>query len=117
VGIRAAQEAKIPVHVVGVGDPQSPTGFGYKRLDGEEESVPPTKLEEAPLKEIARQTHGEYLPAHREKPDLAGFFETRIEPHPSRELPDDALPQPHDRAVWFLIPAIVLFLLAWYIEP
>ena len=116
-GIRAAQDAKIPVYVAGVGDPETSSQPGYTRANGNEELVGPTKLEEAPLKEIARQTRGEYLPARRDRPDLTGFFQTRIEPRASRELSDDALPQPHDRAVWFFIPAVVFLLAAWIIEP
>jgi Ca-activated chloride channel homolog len=116
-GIRAALDAKVPVHVVAVGDPDDAKIFSYRRSNGDEEIAGPTRLVEEPLKEIARLTHGEYLPARRDRPNLAEFFQTRIEPRPSRELPDDALPQSHDRSVWFLIPAIVLILAAWLIEP
>jgi Ca-activated chloride channel family protein len=117
-GIRAARAAKIPVHVVGLGDPDGePTTIIWKRSDDQEEIIGPTRLIEAPLKEIARQTRGEYLPAQRDKPALGEFFRTHIEPRPSRELGDDALPQPRDRAVWFLLPALVLLLAAWWIEP
>lgn len=118
VGYREARTAKIPVHVVGLGDPfGDPTTVIWKRPDGQEEIIGPTKLKEGPLKEIARQTRGEYLPAHREMPALGDFFRTYIEPRPTRELSDDAMPQPRDRAVWFLLPAFVLLLAAWWIEP
>ncbi len=116
-GIHAALDAKIPVHVVGVGDPDNATIFTYKRSNGDDEISPPTKLVEGPLKEIARLTHSEYLSAQRDRPNLAEFFQSRIEPRPSRELQDDALPQSHDRSVWFLIAAIVFLLAAWLIEP
>ena len=110
-GIRAAREAHIPVHVVGVGDPENAVGASFK------DEIRPTQLVEAPLQEIARQTRGEYLPAHRDRPKLAEFFHARIEPRPSRELTDDAFPQPRDRALWFLLPAVVLLMAAWVIEP
>jgi len=110
------RDARVPVHTVGLGDPTEGTTLTYKRSDGEEEVVGPTRLHEQPLKEIARATRGSYLPAHRVQPDLANWFRTQIEPTGSRELPDDALPQPRDRAVWFLLPAIVLLLAAWWIE-
>ena len=116
-GIHAAREGQIPIHAVGVGDPDNAVTIVYKRSDGEEDILGPTRLVELPLKEIARQTRGEYLPAHRDKPKLAEFFETRIESRPSRVLADDALPQPRDRALWFLLPALVLLVAAWWIEP
>ena len=36
-----------------------------------------------------------------------------IEQRPSRELADDVIPQPKDRATWFLAACFVLFCLAW----
>jgi Ca-activated chloride channel homolog len=117
-GIRAAHNAKIPVHVVGLGDPDGdPTTIIWKRPDGSEEIIGPTRLKEGPLKEIARQTRGAYLPAQRDQPALGEFFRVHIEPRPTRELSDDAVPQPRDRAVWFLLPALVLLIAAWWIEP
>lgn len=117
IGIRAARDAKIPVHVVGVGDPDNAITVFVPRTGSDEEIIGPTKLDENLLKEIARQTHGEYYPARREVPHLGDFFKAKIEPRPSRELPDDALPQTRDRYLWFLIPALVLILGAWLIEP
>jgi Ca-activated chloride channel family protein len=115
-GIQAARDAKIPVHVVGLGDPDNATTVVIPRPGGDDE-IFQSHLFEAPLKEIARQTRGEYYPVRREVPDLAAFFKNRIEPRPSRELPDDALPQRRERYLWFLLPAFVLLLLAWVIEP
>ncbi len=111
IGIRAARNVNIPVHVVGVGDPDN------EKTVTTEQDVFQTKLEEKRLEEIARRTRGDYLSSQREKPALAEFFRTRIEPRPTREISDDALPQPRDRAVWFLVPALVLLLAAWWIEP
>jgi Ca-activated chloride channel family protein len=116
-GIKAARDAKVPVHVAGVGDPKEASTVVYRRADGEEEVIGPTKLQGERLKEIARQTNGIYLPAEREVPRLGEFFHASIEPRPSRELPEDALPQPRERYLWFLAPALVLLVLAWWLEP
>lgn len=116
-GIDAARKAGIPVHVVGVGDPDRATTFSYKRSDGEEEVVGPTRLLETPLKEIAERTGGTYRSDHRERPRLAEFFQREIEPLKTRPLEDDAIAQPRDRSAWFLLPAFVLFLAAWFIDP
>jgi len=116
-GIGFVQERAMPVHTVGVGDPDEATTFTYKRSDGEEDVVGPTRLHEQPLREISKQTGGQYLAARRDRPNLAAFFRQAIEPGSRRELPDDALPQPRDRSAWFLFPGIILLLLAWRIAP
>ena len=116
-GIRAARDAQIPVHTVGVGDPVRAITVVVPRPRGDDEIVGPTRLFEDRLKEIARQTHGEYDPARRERPKLGEFFKTRIEARPSRQLPDDALPQPRERYPWFLVPAFVFLLAAWWMDP
>ncbi|MCE9533034.1 MAG: VWA domain-containing protein [Planctomycetes bacterium] len=116
-GILLAIDKKIPIHVAGVGDPDNAVTIAFKKADGDEEILGPTRLFEAPLKEIARRTKGDYFSDGRDKPRLDQFFTTRIEPRPNRDLSDDALPQPRDRAVWFLLPAIVLLLWAWVREP
>ena len=119
IGIDAAREAKIPVYVVGVGDPDNATTVTT------EHDVFKTKLMELPLKRIAGTKPGtksdeepkNYLRSLRDKPTLRDFFQTRIEPGSPREITDDVLPQPRDRAVLFLMPALVLLLMAWWIEP
>ena len=116
--VGAARRAEVPVHTAGVGDPDEaatvPLGPDELLEFG---GVPVrTRLVEEPLREIARQTRGLYLPARRRPPDLAGFFRTRIEPRPSRELPDDALPRPRDRSAWFLGPALVFLVMSWWLE-
>jgi Ca-activated chloride channel family protein len=116
VGVEAARKTSIPVHVAGVGDPSEEAAVGYKRPDGQEEFFR-TKLHDKRLREIARQTRGEYLSDHHNVPRLGEFFQSRIESRPSRELPDDALPQPRERYLWFLIPALVLLVAAWWVEP
>lgn len=111
IGIQAARDAKIPVHVVGLGDSKTVTTVTL------EDDLFTTSLKEDRLKHIAAQTRGEYLGANQNTPALGDFFRSRIEPRPTRELTDDALPQLRDRSVWFLVPALVLLLVAWWIEP
>jgi len=106
-GSAAARAAGIPVHTVGLGDPDATT-----LLTLGDEFVN-TKLEEDVLKQIAAETRGEYLPARRDVPRLGEFFRSRIEPHPTREVSDDAIPQPKERYPWFLGAAVILFAIGW----
>lgn len=109
-GSAAARAAGVPVHTVGVGNPFRPSVLVLGR---EAEELVSTQLQEAPLKRIATDTRGEYLPAHRDVPALGAFFRTRIEPRPAREVSDDLIPQPKERYAWFLAPALALFLWNW----
>jgi Ca-activated chloride channel family protein len=114
-GIKDAADRQIPVHVVGLGDPSRPTELVLG--EGDSAEFVGTKLQEGLLKEIARRTHGEYLPARRDVPPLGEWFGRTIEPRPSRELSDDAIPQPKDRSVWFVGTGFLLLLLGWVREP
>jgi Ca-activated chloride channel family protein len=108
-GADAARKAEIPVHVVGLGDPNRYTFLSI----GEEKTPVSTRLEEDPLRQIAAESRGEYLAAQREAPRLGEFFRSNIEPYPSREVSDEAIPQPKERYPWFLGPAILLFAVGW----
>jgi Ca-activated chloride channel family protein len=114
-GIKDAADRQIPVHVVGLGDPSRPTDLVIG--EGDSAEFVGTKLQEPFLKEIARRTRGEYLPARREAPPLGGWFARAIDPRPSRELSDDAIPQPKDRSIWFVGTGLLFLLLAWVREP
>ncbi|HET6574936.1 MAG TPA: VWA domain-containing protein, partial [Fimbriiglobus sp.] len=118
-GVSAARQASIPVHAVGVGDPDrsSPIFVNGRQLefagpDGKSRSVQ-TRLHEDVLKAIAEEGRGHYLPARREVPRLGEFFRTQIEPNPSRELTDDALPQPKDRSAWFFGFGLLCLAIGW----
>lgn len=118
-GVSSARAANIPIHAVGVGDPErsSPIIVDGRLLEfatvpGVPDPVQ-TKLHEDVMASIATEGRGHYLPARREVPKLGEFFRTKIEPLPSRELTDDALPQPQDRSVWFLGFGIILLAAAW----
>jgi Ca-activated chloride channel family protein len=110
-GSDAARRAGIPVHTVGVGNPETPAIVAVG--DPMNPELIQTKLDEDVLKQIAAQTRGEYLAARREVPRLGDFFHARIEPHPSREVSDDRIPQPKERYPWLLVPALVLFAAGW----
>ena len=61
-GADEARRAEIPVHTVGVGDPDEE----YILAFGDE--LAPTRLREEPLKEIAAETRGRYIAARRRRP-------------------------------------------------
>ena len=109
-GANAARKAQIPVHTVGLGNPDRPT---FMVIGEQHPTEMSTKLEEGPLQEIATETRGLYLPARREIPHLGEFFQNVIEPHPSRELSDESIPQPKERYLWFLGSALCLFSVGW----
>lgn len=106
-GSDAAREARIPVHTVGLGDQNAGTFLTFQEEPFE------TRLQEAPLKQIANETKGQYIAARKDVPNLAEFFRSQIEPLPNRELSDESLPLPKERYVWFLAPALSLFMLGW----
>jgi Ca-activated chloride channel family protein len=106
-GSAAARAAGIPVHTVGIGNPDAIT-----LLELGDELVN-TKLQEDVLKQIAAETRGEYLSAGRDVPRLGDFFRSRIEPYQTRTVSDDAIPQMQERYVWFLVPALILFTIGW----
>jgi Ca-activated chloride channel homolog len=106
-GASEAAAAKIPVHTVGVGDVKPTT------VEIAKEPLFSTALSEVPLKQIASETRGHYVAAHRDAPMLGEFFRTRVEPNPSREYTGDQIPQPKERYPWLLAPALALFLVGW----
>lgn len=113
-GIKDAADQQIPVHVAGVGDPVQPTVIAFG--EGDSTELVSTQLREGVLKDLARRTRGEYLSAQREVPLLADWFVRAIEPRPSRELSDDAIPQPRGRGVWFLAAGLAFLVMAWVRE-
>jgi Ca-activated chloride channel family protein len=120
-GVSAAQKAEIPVHTVGIGNPDNPAGSPLvsngKKLQTEDEKRFPvdvlSKFDEPVLKEIAAGARGLYLPARTNFPAVGEFFRTKIEPQPSRVLSDDLLPQPKDRSAWFLAAGLVFLIVGW----
>ena len=64
-GAAEAREQGVPIYTVGLGDPDvaSPIRIGGEVLKHEGKEVD-TRLEEAPLRDVAETTHGVYFPAH-----------------------------------------------------
>jgi Ca-activated chloride channel family protein len=108
----------VRVHTVGLGDPnqgalipvQNPTGQrSYLKYRGE---LVRTRLEEKALREIARRTHGEYIPERTGFVDLDRVFGALLAEQPSRELETAGQSQVWmHRYHWFLLPAIGLLLI------
>jgi Ca-activated chloride channel homolog len=115
-GVSAAATASIPVHVVGVGqpgDPKDPRDWTTVTVGDE---FIQTRLVEEELRDIARLTHGEYYAARRDVPRLGEFFMSTIEPRASRDITEELLPQPSERYLVFLGPALLLMLGSWWLE-
>jgi Ca-activated chloride channel family protein len=121
-GVSAARKASIPVHTVGVGDPDTLSlvfvdGRRLEFTDKNGVTTPVrTRLHEDVLQAIAEEGRGDYLPVRREVPQLGEFFRAKVEPNPSRELTDDALPQLKDRAAWFLGFGLACLAIGWIRE-
>jgi Ca-activated chloride channel family protein len=113
-GIAAAQQARIPIHTVGIGDPERahviPTERGPLLHD---EKTVLTKLNEKPLEDLARLTGGTYTAAHTKALPLGELFRARIKPRPGHEDADggDAMQVYQPRYAWFLGPALALLAL------
>jgi Ca-activated chloride channel family protein len=106
-GAQAAAAAGIRIHTVGIGDPNTASVI---RLDDgplmHEDQPVRTRLEEAPLREIAEQTGGTYLSARTRAVPLGSIYLDAISGQPQREDSDDALPVYHQRYTWCLAPAL-----------
>ena len=113
-----ARRDGVPVHVVGLGDPErrSPIPLGVERWLTHEGKQVTTRLEEAPLQEIADITEGIYTPAHTKALPLGKLFRETIEPRPAREGDVDALPVVEQRYPWFLGGALALLALLMTFE-
>ncbi len=110
--IPAALTAGIPIHTVGIGDAAESQFLLKSRRKGEGEWIT-TRLDEIPLRAIALETRGSHLPAGRNNPYLGHFFETQLEPLPSRELADDPASSLSDRSTGFWLFGMVTLLFAW----
>jgi Ca-activated chloride channel family protein len=119
-GITAARAAGIPVWTVGIGNPDelSPVPGAS---NGENESAPgryeydgqpvQSRLEEEPLRQIARRTGGTYEPARRQTPPLEMLYSQLIASQAMRDGGDDALPVYRQHPGWFLTPALLFLAL------
>ena len=109
-GTARASSAGIPVDVVGVGDPEEamtiPGPDGQPLQDKEGPVM--SRLQEAPLREIARRTNGEYVAGHTNVVPLGRLYLNHVAHLPTRLGDADALPIFHQRQTWFLVPAFAL---------
>lgn len=109
-GVEAVLAAGIPVHTVGVGDPDRDSVIPVKSNEvlRHQKEVVLTRLHEAPLEQIARRTHGTYTPARTQALPLGELFRDRLERRGLRDADEDALPVYQQRYAWFLGPALLL---------
>jgi Ca-activated chloride channel family protein len=110
-GAEEARDQHVPVHTVGIGSAQPspiPVKDGYQLYHNEPVM---TRLDEKPLREIARLTEGTYTPEQGGPLALGRLFRERIEPRGSREDGDDNLPVYRQRYAWFMGPALALLAL------
>lgn len=117
-GVQAARAAGIPVHTVGVGNPEADSeirGASGQPLRYEGRAVL-TRLQEKPLEDIARWTGGAYLAAWNERRPLGKWFRAWSQGRPGRDLGDDPLPALEPRYAWFFGPALALFTLGTLIS-
>jgi Ca-activated chloride channel family protein len=112
-GIDEAREQGIPVFTVGLGDPDDAAviriGGIVQQFEGKEVQ---TRLEEAPLRQIAQQTGGQYIPARTRALPLGQVYLDLVAGQVRREQSDDILPVYRQRYPWFLVPAFVLLVLS-----
>ena len=106
-GADEARRAGIPVFAVGLGNPHVVTPLKL----GEDDVG--TQLQEAPLKQVAEETGGQYIAARTNVPRLGEFFRTHLEPLPTRDVSDESIPVPKEHYAWFLGPALALSGIGW----
>ncbi len=111
-GIAEARKQGIRIATVGLGDPRQAVPI---RIDGQvqkhEGKEVLTRLEEAPLREIAQQTGGEYIGAQTQTLPLGQVYLDLAAGQARREQ-TEAVPVYRQRYVWFLLPAFGLLLLS-----
>jgi Ca-activated chloride channel family protein len=112
LGAERVRSEGIAVHVVGFGEAgegqRIPSGKGWLVYEGTEVR---TRLEEAPLREIARRTGGQLLlPGTR--PLALGEEYLALTQRATAEDSPERLPVLRQRQQWFLVPALMLLVLA-----
>jgi Ca-activated chloride channel family protein len=112
-GAQAARTLKIPIHAVGIGDPDTDSFIPFRDdFLKHNQTLVKTRLREKPLQEIAKLTGGLYLPARNRDFPLGTFFREVLEPRGVRtasEIESTAgLPIPKQQYGWFLGSALAL---------
>jgi Ca-activated chloride channel family protein len=108
-GAAEARAQGIAIHTIGIGDPNQahPIPLEKDVLQHEGREVR-TRLEIAPLREIAEMTSGIVEIAGTRTLPLGSLYLDLIAQQPVREESDDALPVFQQRYAWFLAPAFML---------
>jgi Ca-activated chloride channel family protein len=108
-GVRAAREKGVPVHTVGIGDPDraSPIPAAEGSVLTYQGHAVGTRLEEQPLEAIAGQTGGTYTAARTKALPLGELFRTTVEPRGGR-AGEDRVSTPRQHASWFFGGALAL---------
>ncbi len=105
-GIEFARSEGIPVHVVGIGNADEPRrvpdGTGWLTFEGKDVT---SRLEDAPLREIARRTSGRLLLPGTSAFDLGEHYLSISASYTDEDSPD-SLPVLRQRQQWFLLPAL-----------
>jgi Ca-activated chloride channel family protein len=118
-GALGAEKRHLPVVVVGLGDPEPkvpiriPLGNDFLQHAGQPVQ---TRLEEKPLEEIARLTHGTYLRAGSGSLDLGTVLRDWLEPRGASAQAADRLPAYRQRYPWFFGAAFAFFAAALVIS-
>lgn len=117
-GASEAMIRGIPIYTVGIGNPASDSPIPAKDdrpllHDGKEVR---TRLDEAPLDELAQMTGGSYVPARLDLPPMTELFRQRMMTRPTRELGEDVVPTLAPRYPWFFAVALTLFVLSLLIH-
>lgn len=115
-GVDQARERKVPIYVVGVGNPAKAETIAVAGdlLEFEGEIVR-SKINEARLRKIAESTGGAYWPAHRQEIPLGLFLINALEIDEMQAPASARLPVYQLRYSWFLFPAAMLLLTAMLI--
>ncbi len=113
-GAEEARRHQIPVHTIALGNPGEdytiPWAGGVLEFNGQPVH---TRVDEKPLKEIARRTGGKYLPAFTGKLLLGKLLPTILSRQQEEAVAseEDALPAREPRHAWFLGLSLLLLAL------
>ena len=115
---RAAAKRNIPIFTVGLGDPKrgsaipDASGTGSQQYQGQAVT---TKLEEKALVEIAKASGGRYVPlatAGTAETTLGAIYRRFLRQVAAKEQAEEEELRATERFGWFLVPGLVLMLLA-----
>ena len=115
---RAAAKRNIPIFTVGLGDPKrgsaipDASGTGSQQYQGRAVT---TKLEEKALVEIAKTSGGRYVPlatAGTAETTLGAIYRRFLRQVAAKEQAEEEELRATERFGWFLVPGLVLMLLA-----